>query len=71
MKTRKIMLKNTHLLAVGPYSRDREYAVPEAQAAHLVAHRGFVYVDAPEAPEAPPPKSGKPGAPALSPEPKE
>ena len=45
--TRRVILRNTHLIAVGPYSRDIEYNVPADTAAHLVAHRGFDYADAP------------------------
>lgn len=68
MKTRKIILENTHLQAVGTYYRDREYDVPEDQAAHLVAHRGFRFVDEPAAAPTPP----KPAKPATQPtEPKE
>jgi hypothetical protein len=52
-KTRRIILENTHLIAVGPYLKDVEYDVPEEQATHLVAHRGFRFVDA--APPAKPP----------------
>lgn len=43
--TCRIVLTAAHKVACGPYLHGVPYEVPAEQAAHLVAHRGFVYAD--------------------------
>lgn len=43
--TRRIVLTASHLRACGPYLHGVPYDVPAEQAAHLVAHRGFIYAE--------------------------